>query len=66
MKKAQNILNMISTVAGIVGFLTTGASYGITAAGKIKDWKAQRAELKAIDNDFDDFKDETVDGTATV
>lgn len=65
MKKAQNILNMISTVAGIVGFLTTGASYGITAAGKIKDWKAQKAELKASD-DFDDFKDETVDGTATV
>lgn len=65
MKKAQNILNTIGTIASVVSFLTTGINYSITASEKIKGWKAQRAELKASD-DFDDFKDETVDGTATV
>ena len=61
MKKAQNILNMISTVAGIVGFLATGANYGIAATEKIKGWKAQKAELKASD-DFDDLFEENVNG----
>ena len=65
MKKAKDILNMISTVAAIVGFVTQGASYGIVATEKIKGWKAQKAELKAADSDFDDFLEEKkVEGSA--
>lgn len=61
MKKAQNILNTIGTIAGVVSFLTTGINYGISASEKIKGLKAQKAELKASD-DFDDLFEENVNG----
>jgi len=59
MKKAKDILNMIGKIAGVIGFLSTGASYTIDLSEKISKWSADRAALKAVEPDVvDDFDDD--------